>query len=200
MTALHFVVEQTAELRFVHSFAVVLDCYFHIIVGLLATDHHPTAFRRELPRIVGHRVDHEQRQDAVGLHHVVGGLYHQFYIPKLKSHTASGYNVENILQAEGLYLERQLPLLQLNPLSQNGIVLVYLFCYFCNIMVTASANVWGFLSVHQARHLVGHTVDQRCHTVHKKHFRTILHIASLVVLYVQTTHRAGLIHLFIFLI
>ena len=61
------VVENVSQLLFVHAAACIADGDFHVVGGFLGANGDSSIFGREFTGIVRQRIQHKERQYAVGL-------------------------------------------------------------------------------------------------------------------------------------
>ena len=130
----HLMVKKMSQLLFAHTDAGVADAHLHITVGFLCADTHFPTLVSKLAGIVSQRVQHEERQHTVGLHHGFGGLYDKTDALQLERHPATGHHVEQGLKRETLYAQVQLTLAQLNPMGQHVVLLVNLIGQLADIV------------------------------------------------------------------
>ena len=196
MTFHNLVVEEIGQLFFGHTLPRVLYGNLHILLLLSGGDTDVAALLSELSGIVGHRVQHEERQHTVGFQHCVRRFYVQFDTFHLEGSTALSDDVEELLQRETLDLQTQFALAQLNPVGQHLVVVFYLVRQFTDILDAGVLRFLGHIALVHALHLVDDTVDKRGDGIHQRDLRTLLQTAALAVLQPQQSCRKFLALLF----
>ena len=113
--------------------ARITNGHLYIVVRLLGIDVDATTLCREFARIVGQRIEHEERKHAVGLDDSIGGMHVERNLLHGKALTATCHHIEERRQRETLNMEIQLALPQLNPLRQKVVLLVDIVGKFTNV-------------------------------------------------------------------
>ena len=75
MLADHLMVEGVDQLFVTHATAGICHGQLHVVRLLGSRNGDATALVSELAGIVGQRIEHEERQNAVGLDNSIGGFY-----------------------------------------------------------------------------------------------------------------------------
>ena len=103
-------IEEMSQLFFSHSCPSICDRDLHIVVSLCGGHVDTSLLGCKLSGIIHQRVQHEQRQDTVGLHlgiglfHLEGDAFH------LQTLATFSHNIKQRLEREGLNLQVQLAL------------------------------------------------------------------------------------------
>ena len=97
------------------------------VIGLFGSrDGDAAALVGELASIVGQRIEHEERQYAVGLDNGIGRFDAERYALHIECRAAATHDVEQRLQWETLDVEIEFAATQLNPRRQQVVLFVNL--------------------------------------------------------------------------
>ena len=94
MTVVYLVVKDLTQLLRGHSLTGVFDRDLHTIINNSAANGHGASLRGKLPCIISYRIDHEQSQYPVGLHHILGGDNLKGDILHLERHLRAGHDIQ----------------------------------------------------------------------------------------------------------
>ena len=94
-------------------------------------------------------------------------------------------------------MQRQLSLLELDPLGKYIIILVNGIRELGHIGITTLTFLLILPTVFELLHLMDHPVDQRCDTVHQEELRTVLFMSFLTIVNQVLTDSSGFIQFFI---
>ena len=130
MTARIGTVEDMSQLFLIHSLTGISDDDFYVFIMFLCRNSNLTSSRSKLACIVGDSIDHKERQGAVCLHLSCSWLHIEFYLLHLETHLALCHNIEKRLERERDDTEIQSSLSHLNPVGQDGVILVDLIRQF----------------------------------------------------------------------
>ena len=107
------------QLLLAHTNACIFDGELNVIVTLGSTDADIAPLLCELTGIVGKCVQHKQREHLIGFHLGRSGFHLQVDAFHAEAATSHRYNVEERLQGEGLNVQTQFTLAQLNPVGKH---------------------------------------------------------------------------------
>ena len=110
MALRHLMGKDRRQLLFTHAAARVCHRDFHIVGSILGRDVHAAALAGKLTRIVGQRVQHEQREHRVGLDRCRRRLHVERDTLHAEAGLAARHQVEQLLQGEALDVQVQLAL------------------------------------------------------------------------------------------
>ena len=148
-------IEEVGQLLWCHPRSRIADGDLDIAVGLRGRDDDLPISRRELACIVSERVEHEECEHAVGLHLRLCGLHVEADALHLERSSPFGEYVEELLQGEGLDLQVEFPLAQLDPVGEYLVVVVDLVGEFADIR-----QVLLLLRLSEMARGIEHTVDE----------------------------------------
>ena len=182
VTALNLVGEKRGELLLGHSLTSIRDGEFHIIMLLNGSNLNAPALLGKLPGIVGNGVEHEERENLVGLHHGIGIIDRQFDAFQLETHARALHDVEEFLDRETLYLQLEFALAELNPLGQRLVVVVDGIGNLLDIGESLCPDGFRFTALLEFADFVNHAVDEGRDGVDEEYLGTVLQVAPLVLL------------------
>ena len=113
-----------SQLFLIHSLTGISDDDFYVFIMFLCRNSNFTSGRGKLACIVGYCIDHKERQGAVCLHLSCSWLHIEFYLLHQETHLALCHNIEKRLERERDDTEIQSSLSHLNPVGQDGVILV----------------------------------------------------------------------------
>ena len=156
-------VEEMLQLFIGHACTRILDGDFYIVVCFLSRDEDLSAFGRELTGIVGQGVQHKQCQHTVGLDQCLCGFHLKSDTFHPETLAAFRHHIKEWLQGEGLNLQVQFALAQLDPVGQDVVIVIDLTRQFTDISL-----ITPFVDT------VDDTVDERCNTIHERDLGSLL--------------------------
>ena len=162
------------------------DAHFHIFIRCFRSDSHAPAFGGELSGVVGHCVDHEERERLVGFHDVVGVFHLQIYALQLESHASTLHHVEEFLQRKTLHAQVDVALSHLNPACQHIVVVVDAVGQFGDVREALVAHFFRVLALQQPFYFVGNSVDKGHNAIGQRHLGPLLKVAFLVLQHLLT--------------
>ena len=130
MTARIGSIEYMSQLFLIHSLTGISYHDFYVFIMFLCRNSNLTSGRGKLACIVGYCIDHKERQGAVCLHLSCSWLHIEFYLLHQETHLALCHNIEKRLERERDDTEIQSSLSHLNPVGQDGVILVDLIREF----------------------------------------------------------------------
>ena len=119
-----FVVEDVLQLLVSHAATCIGNGHFDIVGRLLGADGDTIALSSKLAGIVCQSVQHEKGQHTVGLDSSIGGANVEGDALHGEAMTTTAHQVEERLQRKAFDVEVEFALSQLNPLSQQVVLLV----------------------------------------------------------------------------
>ena len=111
-------VEGVGQLLVSHTTAGICHGQFDVVSLFGSRDGDAAALIGELAGIVGQRVEHEERQHAVGLDNGIGRFDAERHSFHIECRAAAAHDVEQRLQRKTLDVEVQFATAQLNPRRQ----------------------------------------------------------------------------------